>query len=128
MILVLGKNRLVKIMEESILITIKKLLGLDGEDASFDTDIITHVNSFMPVLRQLGVDIPLGFYIEDASAIWADMLGSELLLATVKTWLYLRVRKIFDPPQNSTTMEAINTSIHELEWRINVLIDPEYGA
>ena len=111
-------------MDDSILITIKKSLGIDTADTSFDSDIIMHINSFIPVLYQLGVGPSSGLLIEDSSSSWGDLLDNESKLALVKTWLYLRVRKVFDPPQSGTAMEALNSTINELEWRINVSVDP----
>lgn len=110
-------------MEDSILISIKKLIGLDSEDKSFDTDLIMHINSSIDVLRQLGVNAE-NFYVEDNGATWEDYLPSSDLFQLVKTYIYMKVRKWFDPPQNGTTMEALNSSIAELEWRINVTVDP----
>lgn len=110
-------------MEDSILISIKKLIGLDSEDESFDIDLIMHINSAIDVLRQLGVTAE-GFYVEDDGATWEDYLPSSDLLRLVRTYIYMKVRKWFDPPQNGTTMEALNSSIAELEWRINVTVDP----
>ena len=110
-------------MEESILVTIKKLIGLAPEDDSFDIDLITHINSAIDVLNQLGVTSN-GFYIEDDTAMWADLLPSSLNLQKVKTYMYMKVKKWFDPPQNGTAMQALDESIAELEWRINVEVDP----
>lgn len=111
-------------MEDSILVSIKKLIGLAPEDESFDIDLITHINSAIDVLRQLGIDSD-GFYIEDSSASWSDYLPSDKYLQQVKTYIYMKVRKWFDPPQNGTTMQALDSSIAELEWRINVTVDPD---
>lgn len=112
-------------MDESILITIKKLLGIDESDLSFDTDILIHINTVFGILRQLGVGPANGFSISDASTTWEDYLGTdELYLADVKTYIYLKVRKIFDPPQSSSTSGAMDQLISELEWRINVDVDP----
>lgn len=111
-------------MDESILITIKKLLGLPEEDESFDTDLIIDINSSVDILRQLGVNVPDGFYVDDDSTTWNELLPSSVYLNMVKTYLTLKVKKWFDPPQNGTTMEALNSSIAELEWRINVQVDP----
>lgn len=110
-------------MEDSILISIKKLIGIDSGDESFDTDLIMHINSSIDVLRQLGINSE-NFYVEDDGATWADYLPSSNLLQLVKTYIYMKVRKWFDPPQNGTAMEALNSSIAELEWRINVTVDP----
>ena len=114
-------------MEDSILISIKKLIGLDSEDTSFDTDIIMHINSSIDVLMQLVIPYE-GFYVEDDGASWEDYLPSSNLFQIVKTYIYMKVRKWFDPPQNGTTMEALNSSIAELEWRINVTVDPNQEA
>ena len=111
-------------MEDSILISIKKLIGLDSEDTSFDLDIIMHINSAIDVLRQLGIEKDSDFYVEDDTAAWGDYLPSSDYFQLVKTYIYMKVRKWFDPPQNGTTMEALNASIAELEWRINVTVDP----
>lgn len=114
-------------MEDSILISIKKLIGLDSDDQSFDTDVIMHINSAIDVLRQLGIPAE-NFYVEDNSATWGDYLPSSDLFQMVKTYIYMKVRKWFDPPQNGTAMEALNSSIAELEWRINVTVDPDENA
>ena len=115
-------------MEDSILVSIKKLTGLDSEDKSFDTDLIIHINSAFDVLHQLGVGPDEGFYINDESAIWEDYLPESQNLRLVKSYVYMKVRKWFDPPQNGTTMEALNSSIAELEWRLNVTVDPSSEA
>lgn len=111
-------------MEASILNTIKKLIGLDSEDTSFDTDLIININSAIDVLKQLGVEIADEFIVEDDTTTWGDLIPSGERLNQIRTYLYMKVRKWFDPPQNGTTMEALNTSIAELEWRINVSVDP----
>lgn len=110
-------------MEESILITIKKMLGIDEEDDSFDVDIITHINSVFSTLRQLGFGPSEGFSIEDEVAVWDDYLESIVYLNSIKTYIYLKVKKLFDPPQNSTLMDSLNSSINEFEWRINIDAD-----
>lgn len=110
-------------MEESILITIKKMLGIDEEDDSFDVDIITHINSVFATLRQLGFGPKEGFSIDDEVAVWDDYLESIVYLNSIKTYIYLKVKKLFDPPQNSTLMDSLNSSINEFEWRINIDAD-----
>lgn len=111
-------------MEESILISIKKLLGIDASDTSFDLDIITHINSTFSILYQLGIGSD-DFTIEDNSTTWGDYLSSYKQLNTVKTYMYCKVRKIFDPPTSGSSMESLNSLINELEWRINVAVDPK---
>ena len=110
---------------ESILTSIKKLLGIAEEYEHFDNDIIMHINSVFMILTQLGVGPSKGFVITDSSASWDDFLpeGGEKLQA-VKTYMYMKVRLMFDPPTSSAVMESMNRMINELEWRLNVTVDP----
>lgn len=112
-------------MEESILVSIKKLLGIDSEYTHFDTDIIMHINSVLSVLTQLGVGPSEGFVIEDSNALWTDFLSSARDIEMVKSYIYLKVRLLFDPPTSSAAMESAKQLISELEWRINVAVDSE---
>lgn len=109
---------------ESILTSIKKLLGIAEEYEHFDNDIIMHINSVFMILTQLGVGPSKGFAITDSSATWDDFLpeDSEKLQA-VKTYMYMKVRLMFDPPTSSAVMESMNRMISELEWRLNVAVD-----
>ena len=110
---------------ESILTSIKKLLGIAEEYEHFDNDIIMHINSVFMILTQLGVGPSKGFVITDSSASWDDFLpeGGEKLQA-VKTYMYMKVRLMFDPPNSSAVMESMNRMINEFEWRLNVAVDP----
>ena len=110
---------------ESILTSIKKLLGIAEEYEHFDNDIIMHINSVFMILTQLGVGPSKGFVITDSSASWDDFLpeGGEKLQA-VKTYMYMKVRLMFDPPTSSAVMESMNRMINELEWRLNAAVDP----
>lgn len=110
-------------MDESILNSIKKLLGPGEEYNHFDQDIIMHINSVFVILYQLGVGLK-SFMIEDDSATWSDYLDDWTNLNLIKTYMYLKVRLMFDPPSSSSVMEAIKENIRELEWRINVEVDP----
>lgn len=107
-------------MEESILVTIKKLLGITKEYTNFDTDIITHINTTFITLNQLGVGPKEGFMIKDDADIWSDFIGDNKKLNSVQTYIYLKVKLVFDPPLNSSVMEANKQMINELEWRLNV--------
>ena len=108
-------------MEESILTSIKKLLGLTEEYTNFDTDIIIHINSAFMVLNQIGVGPEEGFSIEDDSSTWDEYIPEDVKkLEAVKTYIYLKVKIVFDPPQSGIVMEAIKQSIAEYEWRLNV--------
>lgn len=111
---------------ESILTSIKKLLGIVEEYEHFDVDIIMHINSAFSVLTQLGVGPEEGFRIEDASTEWSDFLYDDPRLEMVRTYVYLKVKQVFDSNSSSSAViEAINRQIQELEWRINVTVDPD---
>ena len=110
-------------MDSSILTSIKKLLGIAEEDTSFDQDIIMHINTVFAILSQLGVGPANGFSIEDDSAIWGDYLGNATNLELVKSYIYMKVRSMFDPPTSSILADAMNKNISELEWRINTMVD-----
>lgn len=110
---------------DSILTSIKKLLGITEEQTQFDTDIIIHINSVLSVLTQLGVGYETGFFITDKSALWSDFLDNTSELEMVKTYVYLRVRLLFDPPSNSSVTQSIEKTISELEWRMNISVDPK---
>lgn len=104
-------------MQESILTSIKKLLGITADYKHFDTDIIMHINSAFMILMQLGLGPKDGFSISDDSATWSDFIGDKKWLEAIKSYVYLRVRLLFDPPQNGTLMNAMEKQIAEFEWR-----------
>lgn len=109
---------------ESILTSIKKLLGIAEEYEHFDKDIIMHINSVFMILTQLGVGPSKGFMITDSSASWDDFLPEDSgKLEAVKTYMYMKVQLMFDPPTSSVVMEAKNRMINELEWRLNAAAD-----
>lgn len=116
-------------MDDSILNTIKKMLGgLDSADDSvFDTDIIVHINTAFDILHQLGVGPEEGFSIEDETSKWSDYSTNGRLINMAKTYIYLLVKKTFDPPSNSFVMDAINKDLKEYEWRLNVLANEAYN-
>lgn len=105
---------------DSILDSTKKILGLDPEYDVFDVDIITHINSAFFTLNQLGVGPAEGFMILDNAAPWTWFSEGRTNLNAVKTYVYLRVRLLFDPPQTSFATSAMEKQIQELEWRLNV--------
>ena len=105
---------------ESILISIKKLLGITEEYNQFDPDIIMHINSVFMILTQLGVGPAEGFSIEDDTSVWSDFIQDIKKLESVKTYIYLKVKLLFDPPLSSAVIESMNRLINELEWRLNV--------
>ena len=108
----------------SILTSIKKLLGITEEYEHFDADLIMHINSVFMILQQLGVGPANGYTITDKENEWSEFLPDGQQLEAVKSYVYLKVRLLFDPPQGSSVMEAIKSNISELEWRLNVAVDP----
>lgn len=108
---------------ESILTSIKKMLGPTEEYTHFDPDIIMHINTVFMRLTQLGVGPAEGFFIEDDSSTWEDFLGDPTKLQMVKTYVYLKVKLIFDPPSNSAHINAMKEQIAEFEWCLNVAVD-----
>ena len=110
-------------MENSILNEVKKLLGIDESYKVFDTDIIIHINTYLGVLNELGVGVT-GFTIEDDTATWGEFLANATVpLNEVKSYLYLRVRQVFDPPASSVMSSAIDKQIDELGWRMTTKVE-----
>lgn len=107
-------------MSDSILNSIKKLLGISSDYTNFDQDIIIHINTVFMTLAQLGIGVDKKFRIEDDTTTWSDFLSEDDNLESIKTYIYLRVRLLFDPPTSSAIIESINNTIRELEWRLNV--------
>lgn len=104
----------------SILLTIKKMLGIVNDYDAFDTDIIIHINSVLAILNQLGIGPENGFKIESAEEEWSDFIQDDEILEDVKTYIYMKVRLIFDPPLNSSLLDSMKQLISELEWRLNI--------
>jgi hypothetical protein len=115
---------------QSILTSVKKILGLAESDTSFDVDVLLHINSVFSILDQIGIGPDGGFAIEDAAPTWDDFI-TDKRLNSVKTYVYLRVRQLFDPPNTSFVIDSMNKQIAELEWRLNVVregdswVDPD---
>ena len=110
---------------DSILNSTKKLLGITSDYTPFDVDIIMHINAVFLTLHELGVGPSDGFSISDETAKWSDYIDdNDLLLNAVKVYVYQKVRLVFDPPSTAALIEALKDSIQELEWRMNVLVDP----
>lgn len=108
-------------MNDNVLDTIKKLLGITDEYVHFDLDIITQINSVLSILRQLGVKGEK--VLVDESTTWSDIIPEGYDLELIKSFIYLKVRLLFDPPNNSFLVESINKNLAEFEWRINVEAD-----
>ena len=110
---------------DSILVSIKKLLGIAADYTHFDPDIIMHINSAFSILTQLGVGPPEGFRIEDDVKTWNDFVSDTIRLDAVKSYVYLKVSLMFDPPTSSAVLSAKERQISELEWRLNVAAEQE---
>lgn len=125
MIHALGGSRKERLMDnaESILTSVKKLLGIAEEYTQFDTDIIIHINTIFMTLQQMGIGPKDGFSITDENDIWTDFMEDSILLNSVKTYMYLRVKLLFDPPLTSSTVDSFNKLISELEFRMNSKVE-----
>lgn len=110
---------------ESILTSIKKLLGITEDYNHFDTDLIIHINTVLSILTQLGVGAEEGYSIKDSTAVWNEFISDDSRLELVKSYVYLKVKLLFDPPLSSAVIESINRQISELEWRLNVAAETE---
>ena len=110
---------------DSILTSIKKLLGIDDSYGHFDADLIIHINSVFATLHQLGVGPVEGFSIQSEDETWDDFIGENFnIFASVKSYIYLKVRLLFDPPISSAAIDAIKEQIKEYEFRLFVAADP----
>ena len=105
---------------ESILLSTKKLLGLPEDYDPFDTDVIIAINSAFSTLQQLKVGPESGFEISNKDALWNEFTNGEKGLNPVKTYIYLRAKLLFDPPETSYAREALKKQADEIEWRLNV--------
>ena len=108
---------------ESILTSIKKLLGIDEEYKQFDVDIIIHINTVLMGLTQIGVGPEEGFAITDEYSTWEDFIGDKPYLNSVKSYMYLRVRSLFDPPLSSAALDSMKKLADEFEWRLQVAVE-----
>lgn len=105
-------------MEESILITIRNMIGPSASYDVFDTDLIVNINAAFSRLCQLGVGPKTPFKIEDEMAVWSDFMTDDGLLADVKQYIYLKTRMIFDTPASGTVANAFKEQIDMLEWTL----------
>lgn len=111
-------------MQDSILMTIRKLVCGDPYADHFDTDLLVHINACFSILNQLGVGPENGFVVTDETQSWSSYVADNRTLNMVKTYVTLKVKKIFDPPLTSSVLEAMDKEISQLEWRLNVAVDP----
>ena len=110
---------------DSILTSVKKMLGIPEVYEQFDADLIMHINSVFFILYELGVGPTTPFTIEDKTQTWDEFIDNSKSIELVKSYMYLKVRVLFDPPTIGSVMESANKQIAEFEWRLNVAVDPE---
>ena len=114
---------------ESILTSIKKMLGIPEEYDHFDPDLIMHINSVLSILTQIGVGPSEGFRIEDDLATWGDFLDDNTDYEAVKSYVHLRVKLLFDTSTlSSAVIESMNRIISELEWRLNAIAESKQSS
>jgi hypothetical protein len=106
-------------MLASILTSTKKTLGIAEDYTAFDEDIIMHINTVFSTLNQLGLGPAEGFAISDKTPVWADFIGTDNRLNNVKSYMYMRVRLMFDPPSTSYLIASMERQVEQLEWRMN---------
>lgn len=112
------------VQEESILTSIKKLLGIASDVDAFDMDITIHINTIFANLAQMGVGPKdesgsnIGFKITSSEDTWGDFTNDDLLIENVKTYVYIKVKLIFDPPTTGPLINAYESQAKELEWRL----------
>lgn len=107
-------------INDSIVATIKKMLGLDDVYTPFDVDVIIHINAALMTLCQMGIGPKSGFTVSDYDEKWSDFLVNDVNLGAVKTYIYLQVKMLFDSPTNSFVMDAMKKQSEEILWRLNV--------
>lgn len=107
-------------MSDSILNSVKKILGITEDYKYFDSDIIMHLNTVMMTLNQMGIGPPTPLHIEDETTTWDQFCGDKVDIDAVRTYTALKVRLIFDPPQSSSHLDAIRETLKECEWRMYV--------
>lgn len=114
--------------DQSILLSVKHALGLTEEYDYFDPDIIMHINSVLMILNQIGIGPAEGFVVSNENQVWTDITDDISKLSAIKSYVYLRVRLLFDPPSSSFVLSSMENQSKELEWRLNVMVDPKTKA
>ena len=113
-------------INDSILKTIRKMIGPSIDYDYFDPDLIVHINSAISLLIQRGMP---SFSITGTTETWTDYVGNRVDLNMIKQYIYLKVKMAFDPPQSSFVLESLKKQADELEWRLEAVVDPsEIGA
>lgn len=110
-------------MIESVLLSVKHQLGVGDDDNAFDEDLINCINMALNTLTQLGLEPKEGIRIFDENDTWDDVIGDDLRLETIKTYIFMKVKMAFDPPQSGGLIDVYKSQIAEMEWRLNVTLE-----
>lgn len=110
-------------MEESILKTIKQLIGCPDDFEQFDLDLIVHINSAFATLTHLGVGPKEGYRITGADNAWSEFEDDAQKLSLIKDYVYIKTRLLFDPPTSGSLMDSLKEQLKEMEWRLYMLYD-----
>lgn len=113
-------------MTDSILNTMKQMIPAMPSGDAFDTELIIHINTILGVLKQIGVGSSDGFFITGENETWSDFFGDSTTIQMAKTYMYLRLRLLFDPPENSSVLASYKEQIAELEWRCNIEVETNW--
>lgn len=111
---------------ESILLTIKSMLGIDAEYGGYDVPVISAINNAIFTLQQIGIGPTPTVYISGHDEVWSTLFDGVADLEGIKSYIYLKVRLEFDPPSTSFGISAIENQIRQMEWRLKVQVDPDY--
>ena len=111
-------------MEESILKTIKQLIGCPDDFEQFDLDLIVHINLAFAILTQLGVGPKEGYRITGQDNVWSEFEDDAQKLSLIKDYVYIKTRLLFDPPTSGSLMDSLKEQLKEMEWRLYMLYDP----
>lgn len=115
-------------VQNSILHDVKQMVGQEWDDNTYDLDIIVHINSVFFELQQIGVGDESGFEISDETTLWDAYLGGDKNLNAVKTYIYIKVRLLFDPPSTGPLLTSLEKQAEKLEWRLMVHTDPPLSS
>ena len=111
-------------MEESILKTIKQLIGCPDDFEQFDLDLMIHINSAFATLTQLGVGPKEGYRITGVDNVWNEFEDDAQKLSLIKDYVYIKTRLLFDPPTTGSLMDSLKEELKEMKWRLYILYYP----
>lgn len=111
-------------MEESILKTIKQLVGCPDDFEQFDLDLTIHINSSFATLTHLGIGPKEGYRITGVDNVWSEFEDDPQKLSLIKDYVYIKTRLLFDPPTNGSLMDSLTEQLKEMEWRLYILYYP----